>query len=238
MFDMIENDLPDELMIGQWGGSGDNLSTPNKPHATGPGPGVPGGPGMGGPGTGPGGPQQVSAGPSGPGGPGGPGAPNALQNGAVDPTGQNQGVSPHQLAHHLQLQQQVAYQTNCRSIFFVSNVCNILVFFLFLLNNSILRNFLILQGNKNLVANSMALQQQAGNKNPNAMQIPPNVAVSKTGVGNVGNVVVSGDPNMVVSLGMANANSMQSSMSNVMPGVGINSGASGGKCKFNIVFYL
>lgn len=87
----------------------------------------------------------------------------------------------------------------------------------------------VLQGNKTLVANSMALQQQAGNKNPNAMQIPPNVAVSKSGVGNVGNVVVSGDPNMVVSLGMANANSMQSSMSNVMPGVNINSGASGGK---------
>lgn len=74
----------------------------------------------------------------------------------------------------------------------------------------------------------MALQQQAGNKNLNPMQIPPNVAVSKTGVGNV-----SGDPNMVVSLGMANANSMQSSMSNVMPG--INSGASGGEWCFGSV---
>lgn len=107
MFDMIENDLPDELMMpGQWGGSGDTLTTTNKVHATGPGPGpgVGGGPGMGG---GPGGPQQPPQGPTGASGPGGPVTPNVLQNGAVDPTGQNSGVTPHQLAHHLQLQQQV-----------------------------------------------------------------------------------------------------------------------------------
>lgn len=106
MFELIENDLPDELMNGPWGGSGDSLTTTNKVHATGPGPGVPGGPGMGGPGGGPGGPQQAPSGPTGAGGPGGAVAPNVLQNGAVDPTGQNQGV-PHQLAHQLQLQQQV-----------------------------------------------------------------------------------------------------------------------------------